>query len=72
MGRTEERPMKPIHNQGKQCYKRLRRRLGLQVCRNPLPLNISIKIPNGVVSAAQINNNPQYYENMTFLEVVVK
>lgn len=52
--------MKPIHNQGKQAIKRLRRRLGMEVNRKPLPENQWYRLKNGYLySGRHINENPR-------------
>ncbi len=60
------------HNQGKQAFKRIRRNLGLHVCREPLPAHIECRlIPSGLILTAEtINMNPNYYDGN--LELVTK
>ena len=62
--------MKVVHNQGKQALKRLRRRLGLHVSREPIPDNVIVRIVGGYLSAKQLNANPRQYDNVIFIEVM--
>ena len=50
------------HNQGKQALKRIRQRLGLPVCREPLPIDIEIITNTVTVTGNVINANPKLWE----------
>ena len=54
--------MKVVHNQGKQALKRIRERLGLSVCREPLPIGLTVKTVGGIVNSETVNKNPKLWE----------
>ena len=56
--------MKPIHNQGKQALKRIRRHLGLPINRELLPEELRIKTVAGITSGKVINANPKSWERV--------
>jgi hypothetical protein len=52
------------HNQGKQALKRIRAKLGIDICREPLLDWLRIKTKSGIVSGRIINANPKSWERL--------
>jgi len=61
--------MNVIHNQGKQAFKRIRRKLGLTVNREPLPPCTLYLFDNGSIRSEVVNDNPILWDQWRFREV---